>query len=268
MSLSLYLKHLLVRTPLEAPAKMLRSIAQIPGQLRHRELRELHLEARRIDRAIARILQPDSNCVDVGCHIGSTLSLMMKLAPLGRHWAFEPIPEKAEWLRRKFPDVAVRQIALSNESGSTVFHENVTRSGFSGFSRQARPGDRVAEHVVSREKLDEVIPSSHRVDFVKLDAEGCELLVLEGGAETLRRHRPTLLFECAPKGPQRFGREPRDLYEYVTDALRYAVYTPGAFLGGGGPLTGEQFLSALEYPYTAFNFIARCPGGNPGADRG
>jgi len=256
MSLGLYLKHLLVRTPFEAPAKLLRRTSQIPGQWRHRELRELHAEPLRIEKAMARILKPDSNCVDVGCHIGSTLSLMVRLAPRGVHWAFEPIPQKASWLRSKFPEVSIREIALSNESGTAAFHENLTRPGFSGFSEQAGRGDRTIEHVVRHERLDDVLPPSQRVDFIKIDVEGCELFVLEGAAETMSRHRPTLLFECAPKGPQKFGREPRDLYDYITDRLACSIYTPSGFLESRRPLRLDEFLETLVYPFAAFNFFA------------
>lgn len=256
MSLTLHLKHLLVRTPLERPAKLLQATLQIPSQMRHPELRELHAGSRRIEKALARTIRSDWNCVDVGCHIGSALSLMLRLAPRGHHCAFEPIPKKAQWLRRKFPEVSVHEVALSNESGTAVFHENLTRSGFSGLSSQARPEDRTIEHIVRKDRLDAVIPGTHRVDYLKLDVEGGELLVLQGAIETVRRQRPLLLFECSPKGPQRFGFEPCDVYEFVTGELGYAIYTPRAFIEGGDATRREGFLEALVYPFTAFNFFA------------
>jgi hypothetical protein len=42
------------------------------------------------------------------------VSLLMKLAPDGRHMAVEPTPEKARWLRKKFPEVEVRAEALDD----------------------------------------------------------------------------------------------------------------------------------------------------------
>jgi FkbM family methyltransferase len=256
MSLALHLKQLLVRTPLERPAKLLQAALQIPSQMRHPELRELHAEPRRIDKALVRTIRNDWNCVDVGCHIGSALSLMLRMAPRGRHWAFEPIPKKAKWLRRKFPEVSVHEVALSNESGAAVFHENLTRSGFSGLTSQAKPEDRAIEHIVRTDRLDALIPTTHRVDYLKLDVEGGELLVLQGATETVRKQRPLLLFECSPEGPQRFGFEPRDVYEFVTGELGYAIYTPKAFLEGNEATSREDFLAALVYPFAAFNFFA------------
>lgn len=36
-------------------------------------------------------IQPNYHCVDIGCHKGEILDLMLKYAPLGKHYAFEPI---------------------------------------------------------------------------------------------------------------------------------------------------------------------------------
>jgi hypothetical protein len=44
MSLALYAKHLLVRTPLERPAKFLQRALNLPVRLKHPELRELNAE--------------------------------------------------------------------------------------------------------------------------------------------------------------------------------------------------------------------------------
>ena len=51
------------------------------------------------------VLEPDSDCLDVGAHAGSVLAELVRLAPEGRHIAWEPLPEFAERLRRAYPDV-------------------------------------------------------------------------------------------------------------------------------------------------------------------
>ena len=38
------------------------------------------------------IIQKGSNCIDIGCHTGEILDNILKLAPEGQHFAFEPIP--------------------------------------------------------------------------------------------------------------------------------------------------------------------------------
>jgi hypothetical protein len=41
---------------------------------------------------LAAALRPDSNCIDIGAHGGDVLADMLRLAPHGRHVAFEPLP--------------------------------------------------------------------------------------------------------------------------------------------------------------------------------
>ena len=137
--------------PLERPARALRDVSGRLAALRHPELRPLYFEERRLDRVIARCVRSDSNCIDVGAHIGSTLSTLVRLAPRGRHIAFEPLREKADWIARKFPEVDVRAIALADRAGAVDFLEDLTDSGYSGLRRAPRARTRL--HRVGAETL-------------------------------------------------------------------------------------------------------------------
>src|SRR5262249_36268677 len=101
-----------IGTPLQRPAEHLRRLWQLPRRLRYPELREIYLEQERIYSLIGRTITPAMNCIDVGCHLGSFLYNIIRLSPYGKHIAVEPIPYKADWLRRRFPAVEVHQIVL------------------------------------------------------------------------------------------------------------------------------------------------------------
>lgn len=79
-----------------------------------------------------RILAPDSICVDVGANTGRTLSLMLEIAPRGKHYAFEPIPYLAANLRRLCPTVSVHACALSDTEEVATFAHVVNVPGWSG----------------------------------------------------------------------------------------------------------------------------------------
>lgn len=49
-----------------------------------------------------KVLEPSSVCIDVGCHVGSVLRLMMKYAPNGTFLAFEPLPHLYKKLIQDF----------------------------------------------------------------------------------------------------------------------------------------------------------------------
>ena len=66
-------------------------------------------------------LREDSNCIDIGAHKGATLAEMVRVAPCGKHIAYEPLPFLHKHLVDHFPSVDVRLAAVSNERGNK-FH--------------------------------------------------------------------------------------------------------------------------------------------------
>ena len=56
-----------------------------------------------------------------------------------------------------------------------------------------------------------------RLDFVKLDVEGGELALLQGGTHTIDRHHPTLLLELEERHTHRYGHTPDDVVGWLTE---------------------------------------------------
>src|SRR5206468_11720716 len=54
-----------------------------------------------------------------------------------------------------------------------------------------------------------------RVDFLKIDAEGAELQILEGGQSVLRQMRPVILFECDDLRTKPWGYSSRRVLELL-----------------------------------------------------
>src|SRR5580693_752143 len=80
----LHVKHLFLRSPLEEPAQRLRYLTGFMQRLKHPELQEVYLEPDRIEQIMRKILQPDSNCIDVGCHSRIFLELDDPLCAAGQ----------------------------------------------------------------------------------------------------------------------------------------------------------------------------------------
>jgi FkbM family methyltransferase len=252
---ALYWKHLLVRTPLEGVAKRLQHWLKGFKVLRHPGLQEVYREDGRIGQAMRRILRPWSNCVDVGAHIGGTISLILNLAPKGKHVAVEPLARKAAWLGKKFPEVQVHQLALGDTAGKIKFCENLSRPGFSGFQGDPASGDRTREVLVDCARLDDIIPSDRRIDFLKVDVEGAELLVLRGATSLLARDRPVVLFESGPGGAEKLGLSREQLFRFFVKQ-GYSVFLPKDYVNNGNPLELSAFDQSHRYPFKAFNYFA------------
>ncbi len=253
--LKLFVKQLAVDTPVSRLGQRLRWISQTPQRVRHPELWDLYLEDRRTAVALEALIGPDDNCVDVGAHIGSMLAEMRRLAPNGSHVAFEPVPAKARWLRRKFRDVRVIEAATSEESGTAQFFDDVDRPGFSGLKRPVDPTT-VQSYEVRLVCLDDELEGHDRIDFIKIDVEGAELSTLRGAESVLGDHKPVVLFECGPDAHlQRFGYKRADLFHFFGER-GYDVYSIIDFVFGRDSMTRESFDKAGTYPYRGFNYLA------------
>jgi len=255
---TLYFKHMLIRTPFEAPARWLRELAELPKRLLHPELYDFWVEDDRMDTILRRLLKRDSNCVDVGSHIGSVLAQFVKYSSHGQHVAYEPIARKAEWLKKKFPEAQIRNCALAEEAGIVNFSEDLELSGFSSLGSGDRGSGNVQTVQVRCETLDDLLADKRRFSLLKVDVEGAELKVLRGGLKLIERDQPAIIFESSHDGAARLGLTREALFHFFTEELGYSVYTFKDFLEGGDPLDLHSFQQAAVYPYQALNFLATC----------
>ena len=199
-----------------------------------------------------RSLAPDSHCLDVGAHTGAVLEEMVRLAPRGRHIAWEPLPALAGKLEAAFPGVEVRRAALSDEAGARDFAHVLDDPGWSGFVARPTPSGGPVESIrVRSERLDDVLPDDVRPAFVKIDVEGAELEVLRGASATLRRHRPLVAFEHGRGSADYYGTTPEALHDLLS-ALGYEI----CGLDGTPAYSREGFAEVFAAGERV-NFLAR-----------
>jgi FkbM family methyltransferase len=248
----------LIGTPIQAFAEGVRSALLLPHRLRHPELREIFLEERRVKEIVARTVTHGMHCIDIGCHLGSFLSRFVCMSPGGRHIAVEPLPYKAAWLRRKYPDVEVHQIALGDEEKLLKFYYDPKHSGLSGLMPHGAGDKKTIE--VSCSRLDDIVPVGRPIGFIKLDVEGAEFSVFRGARRVLAESRPVVLFECTRSGLSAFDLEPHHVFDLLTVEIGYHVYLLKDWLSGGAPADLVRFAGSMSYPFAAFNYVAvPCP---------
>ena len=202
-------------------------------------------------RLVAYLLAPDTACVDVGAHRGDLLADIVRVAPRGRHVAYEPLPELAAELRAAFPSVDVRQAALSDCAGEREFVRVVDNPGWSGFRERPRPA-RVGPSASAsgRSASTRRFPAT-RPGFVKIDVEGAEREVLAGALGTLREHRPVVAFEHGLGSADFYGTGPDDIWELLCERANLRIFD----LDGRGPLSAADFRRAF-HERTRVNFVA------------
>ncbi len=211
-------------------------------------------QARKI---MSRVLRKDSNCLDVGANEGVFLKDMLKYAPQGDHIAVEPIHELAERISEKYPQVEVHECALSNVAGTSTFQLVVNNPGYSGLRRRHYDfGEPVIKEIRVRTRtLDELYPKDRQLDFVKIDVEGAEYLVLEGGKDTLKRCHPYIVFEHGRGAAEYYDVSPEQLYDLLVDGCSLEVSLMEEWLKDGAPLTKEDFVEQFDN-VTNYYFLA------------
>jgi len=199
-------------------------------------------------RIMVRVLRDDSNAVDVGCHKGSVLEDIIKLAPRGAHHAFEPLPELAAKLREKFPTVAVHELALSDSAGTAEFRRVVDRPAYSGLRERDYPSANPLIEVIAVEtaKLDDILPSDFCVDFLKVDVEGGELQVFRGATRTLSRCKPFVVFEHGLGAAEHYGARPEMVYDLLVGDCGLRISRLDDWLRSRAPLTRDGFVDEFD----------------------
>jgi FkbM family methyltransferase len=207
----------------------------------------------RLTALCAFLLEPGSNCIDIGASYGGVLHTFTHYAPKGHHIAFEPVPDVCAQLRDRYPNVDVRQVALSNDTGTATFVVVDSLTTRSGFRRVTYPGaQKLREILVETAKLDDLLPADYIPTLIKIDVEGAEMQVFEGAREALLRHRPIVVFEHQHWTASHYGIGPDDVHRFLCDDLEMRIYD----MLGKGPYGREQFVTAYNHG-KPINFVAR-----------
>ena len=151
-------------------------------------------------RLFARIVRPGQVVYDVGANVGFyTLLASVLVGPTGKVVAFEPLPRNVDYLRS--------HIKLNHCDNTTLVTAAV--SDVMGTARFDGSGDNSMAHLtpdgtltVETVTLDHVVGTQGEPppQVIKIDVEGAEVAVLQGGRHTIETYRPTIFL--ALHGPE------------------------------------------------------------------
>jgi FkbM family methyltransferase len=235
-----------------------RAIASLSRRVQRPELlatfypgaRRLLHEEIAVEAVLAAVLRDDATYVDVGTNRGQLLRVALRAAPAGRHVAFEPIPELAAELRREFPLLDSRQLALSAQPGTAEFCHFRTMDGWSGLRRSLEVSDErgAPEYIEVRVSTLDVELAELQPRVIKIDVEGAELEVVQGAREVLARAKPFVIFEHVPSASALYGSSPGAVWDELR-ALGYEIFA----ITGEGPFERDAFTAREE----VVNWFAR-----------
>lgn len=157
-----------------------------------------------VTQAVVRYVKPGMRCLDIGANCGYyTLLLASLVGPHGLVTAYEPYEPLARLLTQSVTvngfgaRVTVEDSAVGDYSGSALLHSRFDLLGSSTLGVLAGS----SEHgPVTQVRLDDVEALSQApIDFVKIDVQGSEILVLDGMRQIIERSpKIAIAMEFAP----------------------------------------------------------------------
>jgi FkbM family methyltransferase len=139
------------------------------------------------------IVREGSTVFDLGAHAGFYSLLASILAgPQGMVFSFEPNPRNLFYLKRhiqlnRIINISVVEAAVSDHDGYAYFSD----AGPTSLTGRLTPEGKSLVKTVTLDKLcsEKEIPIP---DYIKIDVEGAEMLVLSGAKSILSNYHPTL----------------------------------------------------------------------------
>lgn len=171
--------------------------------------------------ALIALAKPGDVLFDVGAYVGWYSVEFARRVPGSKVYAYEPIAENRIELNKNIGDlknVFVFPFGVADYNDFSTFYVSNQESGTASLAplEEDRFGaTTTVEKMVST--IDITCSYRHPPNFIKIDVEGAEFLVLKGARETLKRYRPIVLCEMLRKWSRRFNYHPNDIIDYMRE---------------------------------------------------
>jgi len=164
---------------------------------------------------------PECNniCIDVGGHVGTTSLPYSRL--FKEVIAFEPNPVSYDLFKKNIQINNVENVKIHNKGAYNKSIDCiVTKHGSNSGCYYIKECEK-SDETISVIKLDEMTYDKP-VDFIKIDTEGSELFVLEGGYNLILENKPLINIETNECSDKYFGYNKERIFEFLK-SLDYKV---------------------------------------------
>jgi len=186
----------------------------------------------RLEQFYSTIVRPGSTCVDVGAHEGRhAIPLARLVGTAGKILAFEPLPKQNKTLHGLVEreglagTVSIFPYALSTTEGQTTFVVAEDAPAYSGLLERVYDSPtRLSRIDVQVRRLDSVLQGTiTALNYMKIDTEGAEWLVIQGASELIAAFRPTITFEFGLSSYKNYEVDPLVVHAYFL-SQNYVVF--------------------------------------------
>lgn len=174
-----------------------------------------------------------AKCIDIGGHIGYFTLLMSQLCgSTGKVYTFEPEPCNFAALKYNLDlnnvnNVVPIEAALTNQETLIDFLLAKTDDKYGSAVHSCFQTDHTSNNVIKVKSMtwDKFAKNSNitKIDFIKIDCEGGEILVLEGMCDLLKHSKATLIIEVSPPYLAMQGKSVQELKAFL-ESFGYQGY--------------------------------------------
>jgi FkbM family methyltransferase len=174
------------------------------------------------------------NFLDIGANMGFYSLALATLNPALKVQSFEPQPRIHSCfttnvlLNKLESQVKIYNFGLgSKEDNLKMYIPVFTGSGGGSFADLHKEEGVAEEVLVPVKSLDTLVPINSDIDLIKIDVEGFEFEVVQGGLELIQSDKPTIVIELLRKWMKPFGKQPQDVIDLLKP-LGYEVFAIGS----------------------------------------
>ncbi len=170
---------------------------------------------------VLKLIEEKFTVFDIGANIGWYSINISKAIKDVRVFAFEPVQETFEFLKKNIEmnnisNTQIFNFGFSNKERELIFYYDPENSGNASAANLSK-SNKVKEKKCFVKRMDDfVIEKGLIVDFIKCDVEGAELMVFQGGTETIKKHKPIIYTEMLRKWSEKFNYYPNDVINLLS----------------------------------------------------
>lgn len=203
--------------------------------------------------ALMNLVKKNFVILDIGTNIGSTLlQFANKIGPEGKVYGFEPDSENyANCMYNiglnNFKNVSVDNIGLGSASGEFLLSIDC-ESNRGGNRIVANPN--ASAKKIKVDTLDSWVEKNNikKCDLIKIDVEGYEMNVLEGGLATINKYHPILFIELDDNNLKLQNSSAIELVSLLLKCGYVIIHAE----------TNQEVTSDFNFRNTHFDIICRC----------
>lgn len=168
------------------------------------------------------------NILDIGAQTG-LYTLYAKYLPKSQFYSFEPFSDTYKVLNDNLAlngitNVKTYNVGISNYKGECVLNTSKSHNGLHTLGSNPLRFTDVVPVKINVDTIDNLFYENDiPVDFIKIDTEGWEYFILQGGEKTIQKYKPFIQIEWCEMNMKQCNVDMHEFRRYIDDKMGYVT---------------------------------------------